>query len=262
MTSPDRTTDPNVASETSPDRASDPSAASDPALSTLPPPADPRPDMAALRRNYSDAGLSEEDLAPDWLTQFRRWFDDAVVAGITDPNAMVLATADPQGAVAARSVLAKAVDADGVVFYTNYGSAKSHDLDANPYAAVTFPWYGLHRQIHVRGTVAKVDAATTAAYWATRPRGSQIGAWASPQSAVLSDRAALDRLQAEVEQRFGGGADAGDSGAPPVPVPPHWGGWRITPETVEFWQGRTARLHDRLRYRRTDGGWVVERLAP
>lgn len=226
-------------------------------------------DLAALRQNYSDAGLSEADLAPDWLTQFRRWFDDAVAAGITEPNAMVLATASPDGTVAARSVLAKGVDADGVVFYTNYGSAKSRDLEANPHAAVTFPWYDLHRQIHIRGTVAKVDAAATMAYWVQRPRGSQLGAWASPQSRVLPDRVALERLQAEVEDRFGGGADAVD--APPVPVPPHWGGWRITPLTVEFWQGRTARLHDRLRYRRAvpdspvrpEGtGWVVERLAP
>jgi pyridoxamine 5'-phosphate oxidase len=228
-----------------------------------------RIDLAALRQNYADSGLAESDLAPDWLTQFRRWLDDAIAAGITEPNAMVLATAGADGVVAARSVLAKAVDADGVVFYTNYGSAKSRDLEANPHAAVTFPWYDLHRQIHIRGRVAKVDAATTASYWVQRPRGSQLGAWASPQSAVLPDRAALERLQAEVERRFGGGPDA--LGAPPVPVPPHWGGWRITPETVEFWQGRTARLHDRLRYRSTaagssgqptETGWVVERLAP
>lgn len=219
-----------------------------------------RPDLAALRQNYADAGLDESDLAPDWLTQFRRWFDDAIIAGVVEPNAMVLATAGPDGVVSARSVLAKEVDQDGVVFYTNYGSAKSRDLQANAHAAVTFPWYGLHRQIHVRGTVSRVDAATTAAYWVQRPRGSQLGAWASPQSTVLPDRDALEQLQAEIEERFGGGPDATD--APPVPVPPHWGGWRITPVTVEFWQGRTARMHDRLRFRRTDSGWVVERLAP
>lgn len=214
-------------------------------------------DMARMRQNYADAGLSEADLAADWISQFRRWFDDAVTAGIPEPNGMVLATASPEGVVAARSVLAKAVDADGVVFYTNYGSAKSHDLSANPRAAVTFPWYDLHRQIHLRGTVAKVDPSVTAAYWATRPRGSQIGAWASPQSTVLPDRAALDALQAEIEQRFGG-----LDGTEPVPVPPHWGGWRLAPVTVEFWQGRTGRLHDRLRYRRDGDDWVVERLAP
>lgn len=216
-----------------------------------------RPSMAAMRQVYSDAALCEADLAVDWLTQFRRWFDDAVRAELTEPNAMVLATADASGAPAARSVLAKGVDADGVVFYTNYMSAKSHELEVNPRAAVTFPWYDLHRQIHLRGEVSKVDADTTAAYWAIRPRGAQIGAWASPQSAVLTDRAALELLQAEVEGRFGG-PDAGE----PLPVPPHWGGWRLTPTIVEFWQGRRSRLHDRLRYRRTDEGWIVERLAP
>lgn len=221
------------------------------------PTARPREPMAQMRQNYDDAGLDESDLAPDWTTQFRRWFDDAVAAGITEPNGMVLATAAADGTVSARSVLAKAVDEAGVVFYTNYSSAKSHDLDENPRAAVTFPWYDLHRQIHVRGTVARVDRATTEAYWANRPRGSQIGAWASPQSTVLADRAALDALQAGVERRFGGA-----EGAEPIPAPPHWGGWRITPVTVEFWQGRTGRLHDRLRYRRDDGGWVIERLAP
>ncbi len=215
-------------------------------------------DMAAMRRNYSDEGLSEGDLAADWLSQFRRWFDDAIRAGITEPNAMVLATASPDGTVAARTVLAKGIDEDGIVFYTNYTSAKSHDLTANPHAAVTFPWYDLQRQVHLRGTVAKVDAAATAAYWAVRPRGSQIGAWSSPQSTVLADRAALDALQEQVERRFGGlDPDA------PIPVPPHWGGWRLRPTAVEFWQGRTGRMHDRLRFRRTEtDGWVVERLAP
>ena len=215
-------------------------------------------EMAAMRRSYADSGLSEEALAPDWLAQFRRWFDEAVSAGITEPNAMVLATAAPDGSVAARSVLCKGVDVDGIVFYTNYRSAKSQDLQANPHAAVTFPWYDLHRQVHLRGTVARVDPATTAAYWAQRPRGSQLGAWASPQSTVIADRSALDELQRRVQQRFGGDTEIG----PPIPVPPQWGGWRLTPQSVEFWQGRTARLHDRLRFRATETGWVVERLAP
>jgi pyridoxamine 5'-phosphate oxidase len=213
--------------------------------------------MAQMRLNYSTAGLSEADLAPDWLSQFRRWFDDAVAAGLTEPNGMVLATAAPDGTVAARSVLAKGVDQHGLVFYTNYTSDKSRDLAANPHAAVTFPWYDLHRQIHLRGTVSKVDRDTTQAYWATRPRGSQLGAWASPQSTVLPDRAALDALQAEVEARFGG-----LDGTDPIPAPPHWGGWRLAPVTVEFWQGRTARVHDRLRYRRDGDEWIIERLAP
>ncbi len=213
--------------------------------------------IAQMRQNYADTGISESDLAADWLTQFRRWFDDAVAAGIPEPNGMVLATAARDGTVAARSVLVKGVDEAGFVFYTNYRSDKSRDLVENPHAAVTFPWYSLQRQVHVRGTVAKVDRATTDAYWAGRPRGSQIGAWASPQSTVLNDRAGLDALQAEVEARFGG-----LQGTDPIPAPPHWGGWRIAPVTVEFWQGRSARLHDRLRYRRDGDGWVLERLAP
>lgn len=212
--------------------------------------------MARMRQEYSDSGLDEAQLAEDWLTQFRRWFDDAVAAGVVEPNAMVLATAAADGTVAARTVLAKAVDASGVTFYTNYESAKSHDLSANPHAAVTFPWYGLQRQVHVRGGVERVAPAVTAAYWAQRPRGSQIGAWASPQSSVIADRAALDARQAEVERRFGG-----IDGTAPIPVPPHWGGWLIRPAVVEFWQGRRDRLHDRLRYRLAGGRWVIERLA-
>jgi pyridoxamine 5'-phosphate oxidase len=216
-------------------------------------------DIAAMRENYSTVGLDAADLAADWLTQFRAWFADAVAAGVPEPNAMVIATASAAGVPASRTVLAKAVDESGVTFYTNYGSAKSADLTENPRISATFPWIGLHRQVHVRGSVAKVDAATTAAYWAVRPRGSQLGAWASPQSTVVPDRRTLDELQAEVTERFGG--DAADG--PPIPVPPHWGGWRITPVTVEFWQGRTGRMHDRLRFRDTgDGTWVVERLAP
>ena len=209
-------------------------------------------DLAAMRQNYMLGGLAEQDLAADWLTQFRSWMAEAVSAGITEPNAMVLATASRSGVPAARSVLAKQVDAEGVVFYTNYGSAKSHDLDENPWAAVTFPWYPLQRQIHVRGPVSRVDLETTTAYWMTRPRGSQLGAWASPQSSVVTGREELDRLQSETEHRFPG----------PVDLPPNWGGWRIAPQTVEFWQGRSGRMHDRLRYRLDETGWVVERLAP
>lgn len=225
--------------------------------------------MAAMRLQYAGAGLSEQDLAEDWLTQFRRWFDEAAASGMTEPNAMVVATAAADGTVAARTVLAKQVDERGVVFYTNYDSAKSHDLAENPHIAVTFPWYDLHRQIHLRGLATRVSRAETAEYWAQRPRGSQIGSLASPQSTVIPDRAALDALQHAAELEYGG-LDPDAPGARPIPVPDHWGGWRITPVTVEFWQGRTDRLHDRLRFRRadgrpgaaaTDGGWVIERLA-
>jgi pyridoxamine 5'-phosphate oxidase len=218
--------------------------------------------MAAMRAEYSLAGLAEEDLAADWVTQFDRWLQDAITAELPEPNAMVVATAAPTGQVASRTVLCKGVDADGVVFYTNLGSDKSRDLQANPWAAATFPWIGLQRQVHVRGAVQRVSDELAQAYWATRPRGSRLGAWASPQSTVLPDRAALESLQDEVAQRFGGSDPVMDA-TNPVPLPDFWGGWRIVPETVEFWQGRRARLHDRLRYRRDSAGdWVIERLAP
>ncbi len=223
--------------------------------------AESRPDLAHMRRNYSGTGLSEADLAPDWVSQFEKWLNQAIAAGVTEPNAMVLATADSDGVPASRAVLAKGYDSNGIVFYTNYTSAKSADLRSNPVASVTFPWIDLQRQVHIRGRVEKVDAETIAEYWATRGRGSQLGAWASPQSTVLPSRQALDDLQSALEIRFGGGPGAVD--APPIPVPPHWGGWRIVPTTVEFWQGRTSRMHDRLRYRQTGlDSWVTERLAP
>ncbi|MTD16970.1 pyridoxamine 5'-phosphate oxidase [Nakamurella sp. YIM 132087] len=211
------------------------------------------PDLAAMRESYTLSGLSVEDLAPDWTTQFERWIAQAVSAGITEPNAMVVATAGADGHPASRTVLAKEVSAAGVVFYTNYDSAKSRALTENPWASATFPWYPLQRQIHVRGSVRRVEPERTAAYWAQRPRGSQLGAWASPQSEVVPDREVLEARQTELEREFEGRD---------IPVPPHWGGWLIEPETVEFWQGRVARLHDRLRYRRAGSAWLVERLAP
>ncbi len=210
-----------------------------------------------MRENYELAGLAEGDLATDWVTQFRSWLDDAVTAGIAEPNAMVVATASPAGDVASRCVLCKGLDDAGIVFYTNLSSAKSADLQSNPHAAATFPWIALQRQVHFRGPVVRVSDETAQQYWDTRPRGSRIGAWASPQSTVLAGRDELDALRDKAYERFG------DDDAATIPLPPFWGGWRIQPETVEFWQGRTGRLHDRLRYRADSaGGWIVERLAP
>lgn len=216
-------------------------------------PAEP-PDLAAMRRDYGAAELSEDSLAADWETQFGRWLAEAVAAELPEPNAMIIASADPGGLPSARTVLLKGYDERGFVFYTNYESRKGMELAANPYASLVFPWFPIRRQVVVCGGVEQVTREQTAAYWATRPRESQWGAWASPQSRRVPDRAALDREWQVAAERFPEGT--------PVPVPQHWGGLRVVPETVEFWQGRTGRLHDRLRYRRTEGGWIVERLAP
>ncbi|RZS40977.1 pyridoxamine 5'-phosphate oxidase [Herbihabitans rhizosphaerae] len=212
------------------------------------------PDLPAMRVSYEVGALQESELAESWHEQLALWLDEAVRSGLPEPNAMVLATADPKGVPSSRTVLCKGLDERGVVFFTNYTSAKSHDLAATRYASATFPWYGLHRQAHVRGTVRKVDPSETAAYWASRPRGSQLGAWASPQSVVVSGRGSLEVALANVERQF--------AGVEQVPVPPHWGGWRIVPEVVEFWQGRRDRMHDRLRFKQTGDGWKVQRLGP
>jgi pyridoxamine 5'-phosphate oxidase len=211
------------------------------------------PDLAAMRQEYSRAGLGEADLAPDWLTQFENWLAAVAAVGLPEPNAMVVASADAAGRPSARTVLLKDVDASGFVFYTNYESRKARELSVNPYASLVFPWHAVGRQVRASGAVSRVDRAETDAYWATRPRESRLGAWASAQSQVVADRATLDEAYEQTRRRFGDGD---------IPAPPHWGGYRVDPDTVEFWQGRTGRLHDRLQYRRTDEGWVVERLNP
>lgn len=210
--------------------------------------------LPSMRVAYDGVAFDEGGLAPTWTEQLQLWLDKALEAGVPEPNAMVLATANADGLPSSRTVLCKGLDDRGIVFYTNYTSAKSHDLTVTRFASVTFPWYALQRQVNIRGEVEKVAAAETAAYWASRPRGSQLGAWASPQSCVVSGRRDLDNALRAMERRFDGVED--------IPVPPHWGGWRICPHVVEFWQGRQDRLHDRLRYVRTDDGWRVERVAP
>ncbi|PRX50205.1 pyridoxamine 5'-phosphate oxidase [Prauserella shujinwangii] len=210
--------------------------------------------LPQMRVAYDGGALDESALAPTWTEQLRAWLDQAVAAGLAEPNAMVLATADAEGLPSSRTVLCKGLDERGIVFYTNYTSAKSHDLTVTRYASATFPWFPLHRQVTVRGEVEKVSPDETAAYWRSRPRGSQLGAWASPQSRVVEGRRALDNALHAIERRF---ADVDE-----VPVPPHWGGWRIRPDLVEFWQGREDRLHDRLRYVRNEDGWRIHRVAP
>jgi pyridoxamine 5'-phosphate oxidase len=211
--------------------------------------------LAEMRVDYRRDELDVGDLAATWHEQLARWLDDATAAGVVEPNAMVLATTDDDGMPSSRTVLCKGFDELGVVLYTNYTSAKGRDLRTSRRAAATFPWYALQRQVNLQGLVEQVTPAETRAYWETRPRGSQLGAWASAQSTPVADRQALDAALAATEQRF---ADVAE-----VPVPPHWGGWRIVPERVEFWQGRANRMHDRLRFELAfDRSWQVRRLAP
>lgn len=210
-------------------------------------------DLAPLRAEYQSAGLSEEDLEPDPVAMFRRWFAEVRDAGVVEPNAMVVATVAPDGFPSARTVLLKGLTDEGFVFYTNYESRKGHELGANPHCALLFGWYALARQVRIEGTARRVARAETEAYFATRPRDSQIGAWASAQSSVVASRAELDAAYEQVAERYAG-LD--------VPAPPHWGGYVVAPVAVEFWQGRQHRMHDRLVYRREPHGWLVERLAP
>jgi pyridoxamine 5'-phosphate oxidase len=209
--------------------------------------------LAGLRTEYKRASLDERDVAPDPFTQFRRWFADAQGAQVPEPNAMSLCTVDEHGRPSARIVLLKEADARGFVFYTNQESRKGRELAARPQAALLFFWAELERQVRIEGAVEAVDDATADAYFRTRPRASRIGAWASPQSATLPDRAALEERFVEADRRF-----PGDE----VPRPPRWGGYRVLPDAFEFWQGRRSRLHDRIAYVQEDSGWRIRRLAP
>ena len=201
-----------------------------------------------------DHGLSERDLDPDPIAQFRIWLEDARAAGIVFPEAMTLATATADGRPSARTVLLRGLDERGFVFYTNYESRKGSQLAENPHAALVFLWRELERQVCVTGTVERANREDSETYFRTRPREARIGAWASEQSRVVASRDELDARYGEIEQRFPG---------EDVPLPPHWGGFRLAPETIEFWKGREHRLHDRLRYtRQRDGSWLLERLWP
>lgn len=214
--------------------------------------------VRSRRVQYETAGLDVDDVYADPMLQWQRWHDEAFDAEVAEPNAMTLSTIGLDGIPDSRILLARGADARGLTFFSNYSGAKSAQLDAAPVASAVFAWLDLHRQVRARGTVERISAEESDEYFASRPRGSQLGAWASPQSEVIADRSVLDARVAAVEAEFGTGDDA-----PAVPRPGFWGGWRLIPSEWEFWQGRPSRLHDRLRYQRDpDGAWRIERLAP
>ncbi|AYV28365.1 Pyridoxine/pyridoxamine 5'-phosphate oxidase [Streptomyces sp. ADI95-16] len=211
-------------------------------------------DPALMRKQYRSEIVAEESLEDDPMRQFTRWFQQAANAHLFEPNAMVVSTATSDGRPSSRTVLLKQFDDRGFVFFTNYGSRKGRELAENPYVSLLFPWHPIARQVIVTGTASRTGRDETAAYFRSRPHGSQLGAWASEQSRVIASRAELDRRYAELEERYPEGEQ--------VPVPPEWGGYRVVPDAVEFWQGHENRLHDRLRYVSDGGKWLVERLCP
>jgi pyridoxamine 5'-phosphate oxidase len=210
------------------------------------------PDVAELRRNYTRDGLSRADLDPDPVAQFRRWFTQAVEAQIVEPNAMVLGTTDGKRP-SARSVLLKAYDERGFVFFTNYESRKAKEIAANAHVSLLFPWYSLERQVSILGRAERISTAESLAYFVSRPHGSRLGAWVSQQSSVINSRQLLEMKLEEIKQKFADGE---------VPLPSFWGGFRVVPSEIEFWQGRENRLHDRFRYALSGSDWAVERLSP
>ncbi|MBC5773394.1 pyridoxamine 5'-phosphate oxidase [Pontibacter sp. KCTC 32443] len=212
------------------------------------------PNIAAIRRNYSMQSLTEASVAKDPISQFKIWMEEAIAAETTEPTAMVLSTVNEVGRPSARVVLLKEINADGFVFFTNYKSRKGHDLQENPFAAITFFWAELERQVRVEGRIRKVDVAVSDAYFQSRPKGSQIGAWASPQSQIIENRDVLEKADTMFTQKF--------AAAETIPRPDHWGGYILTPDLVEFWQGRPNRLHDRIVYEMQDQNWHLKRLAP
>ncbi|GHC00983.1 pyridoxamine 5'-phosphate oxidase [Cerasicoccus arenae] len=210
-------------------------------------------DPADLRREYAQAGLSEESALADPFAQFRLWFEQALAAQLVEPNAMTLSTVDADGAPNSRTVLLKAYDERGFVFFTNFQSAKSREIANDARVALQFPWLGLERQVKIRGSAKKISATESLKYFLSRPRGSQLGAWVSQQSSVISSRSLLEMKLDEMKRKFGDGQ---------IPLPDFWGGFRVTPATFEFWQGRPNRLHDRLQYSLNGASWRIERLAP
>ncbi len=212
-----------------------------------------REDIASIRKEYTKDALNEDSVSSDPFAQFEKWFNDAIESNILEPNAMTLATVSNEGQPFQRTVLLKTFNMDGFVFYTNYTSRKAKQIENNPNVSLLFPWYSLERQVMITGKVSKVSTKESLNYFLSRPRGSQLGAWVSNQSEVISSRNLLEMKLEEMKRKFKEGK---------IPLPDHWGGYRVVPSSIEFWQGRSSRLHDRIMYERDDNSWKISRLAP